>query len=48
MAWSPDGTRIATFNLAGDTIVVTPIDGSAPTLIPAPGSLGILTWRPIG
>jgi hypothetical protein len=41
MAWSPDETRIATFNLAGDQFVVSPVDGvgtPGPFLASAAGS----------
>jgi Tol biopolymer transport system component len=43
--WSPDGTRLASL---GGSLVITPIEGSAPTTLPAAGLGGPVAWSPDG
>jgi Tol biopolymer transport system component len=46
LTWSPDGTRLAHFNMASDQIVVMSLDPTVdPVMIPSPGNVGILSWQ---
>jgi Tol biopolymer transport system component len=46
VAWSPDGSRVATWIPDYSVLRVITIDGSSPPVdIPSPGNLGLLSWR---
>jgi Tol biopolymer transport system component len=48
LLWSPDGTMLATFNVASDHLVVMAVDeASEPVEIPSPGNAGVASWQAI-
>jgi Tol biopolymer transport system component len=46
LLWSPDGTLLATFNLASDQLVVMALDPEIPSVeIASPGNVGVAGWQ---